>query len=57
MVRAAGLRLPPRRDTPLRHTRSPGYSGSLLRGALAIATAELFTGKVSLPFRVHQRDG
>lgn len=33
--------LPSQEDTALHHTRSPRYSGSLLRGSLAITAAEL----------------
>ena len=32
---------PSRRDTPLQHPRSPGSTGSLLRGSLAITTTGL----------------
>jgi len=33
--------LPPQEDTPLQHNRSPGSTGSLLRGLLAVTTVGL----------------
>src|SRR4030066_2499515 len=53
MVRTAGLPLLLGRDTPLRHPRSPGSSGSLLRGSLAITTTGL-SPVVDSTFKAHQ---
>jgi len=41
MVRTVELHLLPQRDTPLQHPQSPGSTGRLLRGSLAITPTGL----------------